>query len=266
MSSTRIAKRFAYLEKRDKKAFIPFIVAGDPDLETTEQLIVGLERIGADIIELGVPFSDSIADGPVILNAISRALDKGTTLHSIFLMVEHIRSKTEVPIVFMISYNLIYNYGINRFVRICKQVGVDGVIVPDLPVEESLELHKEMNNDIDLIYLVSPESDDNRIKLLKDRASGFIYFISIKGITGIRNEIDISIKERVQRAREILGIPVVQGFGISKQEHITAIKSYVDGVVVGSAIVKSIEENLADPDIVKIVLDRTKPLIQSLKT
>jgi tryptophan synthase alpha chain len=218
-----------------RKALITFITAGDPSLSVTEKLIYDFEKSGADVIELGIPFSDPLADGPVIQASHLRALKKDVSLGEVFKLVDKVRKKTQIPICFMLSYNLILKYGLENFYEQAEKSGVNGVIVPDLPPEESRDVGRGAG--VDTIYLVAPTSTDERIKLVAEKASGFVYLISITGITGKREKLAEDLKNLVSRIRRYSKLPVAVGFGISKPSHAAEVAKVADGVIVGSAIV-----------------------------
>ena len=217
------------------KALITYITAGDPSLAITEKLVSQLEKAGADIIELGIPFSDPLADGPVIQASHQRALKKHVALADIIKLVSKIRKRSNIPICFMLSYNLIVRYGDDKFYADCERVGVDGVIIPDLPPEES-KVQSQVSK-VDRIFLVAPTSTDDRIKLVAERSSGFIYLISVAGITGKRGDLPENLLELVDRVRKHSKLPVAVGFGISTPAQALAVSRIADGVIVGSAIV-----------------------------
>lgn len=221
---SKIAEAF-----KKRKALIPFIVAGDPDLAVTEKLICQLEEAGADIIELGIPFSDPLADGPVIQAAHLRALKKDVSLAQVFSLVKQARKKTNIPIVFMLSDNLIEKYGTSKFHEDCERFGVDGVIVPDLPPEESKVEH---------IYLIAPTTTEERIKRIAAASSGFIYLVSVMGITGARKRISRDLGNLVNRIRKYTNKPIAVGFGISTPAQAKEAARQADGVIVGSALVE----------------------------
>jgi tryptophan synthase alpha chain len=230
---------------KKNKALIAFITAGDPDLAATEKLIYILAASGADIIELGVPFSDSIADGPTIQSSYQRALRKNVDLKSILGLVKKVKTlkklkrRKVVPIILMGSYNLFYKYGINKFAAEAAAAGVDGLIVPDLPPEDSRLLQSACKKcKMDTIFLVSPVSSPQRIKLAAKSSTGFIYLISLTGITGERRQLPKTLKDSVQRLRRITKKPIAVGFGISTPEQARSVAKLADGVIVGSAIVK----------------------------
>jgi len=228
------------------KAFIAFLTAGDPDLQTTEELVFEMGKSGADIVELGIPFSDPIAEGPVIQGADLRALASGTTPDKIFAMVERIREKSQVPLVFLTYMNPVLKYGYDAFFAKCKEVGIDGIIIPDLPYEEREEVHEfSSKHDIDLIPLVAPTSED-RIKKIAASAEGYLYIVSSLGVTGIRSEIKTDLASIINVAKETSKVPLAVGFGINTPEQAAEISKIADGVIVGSAIVKIIAQHGKD--------------------
>lgn len=237
----RIDRTFKRLKTERRKAFISYITAGDPDLAVTGRLVLELEKSGADIVELGIPFSDPIADGPIIQAASYRALSGGASLVKIFALVKKLRKDTEIPIVFMTYYNPILKYGLINFFASCKTAGVDGVIVPDLPVEESLELVRlGKKAGIKTIFLVAPTSTKDRIKEIIKRSSGFVYYVSSTGVTGTRKNMSSDIVKKVRLIRSMTSKPVAVGFGVSDAKQAAVISRIADGVIVGSAIVKII--------------------------
>lgn len=222
----------------NKKAFIAFVTGGDPDLSVTEQLIYTMEEAGADLIEIGIPFSDPIAEGEVIQTANERALAAGCTTDKLFDLVERVRKTVQIPLAFMTYINPIFTYGKVRFIKRCKEVGIDAVIVPDLPYEEKDELDELCQAyQVDLISLVAPTSND-RIRMIAKEARGFLYCVSSLGVTGVRTEIKTDIKSMVSLAKEVTDIPCAIGFGISNPETAAIMAKESDGVIVGSAIVK----------------------------
>ncbi|HAN44647.1 MAG TPA: tryptophan synthase subunit alpha, partial [Ruminococcaceae bacterium] len=242
---SRINKAFA-----GGKAFIAFVTAGDPNINITEQLILAIENAGADLIEIGIPFSDPVAEGIVIQKADERALASGTTTDQIFDMVKRVRTKTDIPLALMTYFNPVYVYGIEKFVKCSADCGVDAIIVPDLPFEEKNELQPICKkNNIDLISLIAPTSNE-RITKIASEAEGFLYCVSSLGVTGVRSEFSSDIKEMVSLVKSVKDIPCAVGFGISAPEHAKAMVQFADGVIVGSAIVKIIEqysENCIEP-------------------
>jgi tryptophan synthase alpha chain len=220
------------------KAFIPFITAGDPSLEVTEQLVYEMEKAGADLIELGIPFSDPTAEGPVIQAANIRALSGGVTTDKVFEIVERIRKKSQVPLVFMTYANVVFSYGIERFVKRSAEVGMDGLILPDIPYEEKEEFDEVCRKyGLDLISLIAPTSHD-RIRMVAKEAQGFVYCVSSLGVTGTRSEITTDVDAMVKLVKEVSDIPVAVGFGISNPETAKKMAEVSDGAIVGSAIVK----------------------------
>ncbi|MCL2140436.1 MAG: tryptophan synthase subunit alpha [Dehalococcoidia bacterium] len=223
-----------------EKAFIPYITGGDPDIETSEKLLYALHNAGANIIEIGVPFSDPIAEGPVIEQANQRALKAGCTVDWLFELVERVRAKIDVPIVFMTYYNPVFVYGNNKFAKHCAECGVDGLIIPDLPFEERDELYEQCNqNEITLISLIAPTSK-SRIARIASASSGFLYCVSSLGVTGERHQFDDSAKLMIEQVRNVSSIPCCVGFGISTAEQARQVANYADGVIIGSSFVKVI--------------------------
>lgn len=226
----------------DGKAFIPFITAGDPSLDITEQLVIEMAKAGADLIELGIPFSDPIAEGPVIQEADYRALAAGTTTDKLFDMVKRIRISCTVPIAFMTYVNPIFTYGAERFMKNCQEAGVCAIIVPDLPFEEKEELLPFCTQyGVTLISMIAPTSKD-RIRLIAKEAEGFIYCVSSMGVTGVRKEIGNEVEEMIKIVKEVKDIPCAIGFGISTPEQAAKMAQFSDGVIVGSAIVRIIAQ------------------------
>ena len=225
------------------KAFIPFITAGDPSLDVTEELIYAMEEAGADLIEIGIPFSDPTAEGPVIQAANERALGGGVTTDKIFDMVEKVRKKTDIPLVFMTYANVVFSYDTEKFVKRAKEIGMQGLILPDVPFEEKEEFDSVCKkNGLDLVSLIAPTSHD-RIRTIAKEASGFLYCVSSLGVTGMRSTITTDIGGMVKLVREANPeLPAAIGFGISNAETAKAMAEKADGVIVGSAIVKIIAE------------------------
>ena len=258
----RIDERFKKLESEDKKALITYIMAGDPSLQVTEDLIYAVEEAGADIIELGIPFSDPLADGPVIQRAAERALASGTTVKKVFDMVGKVRKDSQLPIVIMTYYNIIFKYGERPFLQDAAKNGIDGIIIPDLPPEEGEYITEAaQKHNIDLIFLLSPTSNDKRISLISKKSRGFIYYVSLTGVTGVRTKLSDSIAPMIQKIRAETGKPIAVGFGISNTEQASKVSTYADGVVIGSAIVKAIEESSSAGEIITAV----KKLVNDLK-
>ncbi|MBQ8922402.1 MAG: tryptophan synthase subunit alpha [Oscillospiraceae bacterium] len=228
------------------KAFIPFITCGDPDLETTGKIVRALAENGADLIELGIPFSDPTAEGPVIQGANIRALSGGITTDKIFDFVAELRAEISVPLVFMTYANVVFSYGIERFAARCAEVGIDGIILPDVPHEEKEEFAPACrSHGIDFISLIAPTSENRIAEIAKD-AEGFLYVVSSLGVTGVRSEIQTDIRAMTEKIRENTTIPCAIGFGISTPEQAQHMAEAADGVIVGSAIVKQIAANGRD--------------------
>lgn len=224
------------------KAFIPFITAGDPVLEVTEHLIIKMAEAGADLIEIGLPFSDPVAEGPVIQRADERALAAGTTTDQIFAMFRHLRQICEVPLAIMTYMNPVFTYGCERFMQSCQETGVDALIVPDLPYEEKAELLPFCERyGVSLISMIAPTSQD-RIHMIAREARGFVYCVSAMGVTGVRKEISNEVASMVRAVKEVTATPCAVGFGISAPEQAATIGQIADGVIVGSAIVKLVEQ------------------------
>lgn len=225
----------------NKKAFIPFITCGDPDLETTAKIVRAAAESGADLIELGIPFSDPTAEGPVIQGANIRALAGGVTTDKIFDLVRELRKDVKIPMVFMTYANVVFSYGAEKFISTCKQIGIDGLILPDVPFEEKDEFSGICDKyDIDLISLIAPTSE-NRISMIAKTAKGFIYLVSSLGVTGTRTEIKTDLDSIVKVIRANTDVPCAIGFGISTPEQAKHMADISDGAIVGSAIIKIIE-------------------------
>ncbi|MDO8536048.1 MAG: tryptophan synthase subunit alpha [Candidatus Omnitrophota bacterium] len=240
----RIDKKFKELKLRKRKAFIAYITAGDPDLFLTKRIVSSLETSGVDIIELGIPFSDPIADGPTIQAASHRALAGGVTLKKIFLMMGTLRKVTQIPIIFMTYYNPVLRYGIKKFVADCSLKGVDGVIIPDLPIEEAKPLMSYAGKmDISVIFLAAPTSTRKRIGMIVKRSRGFIYYVSLTGVTGTRRDLPAEVISNVRMIKYMTTKPVAVGFGISTPIQARKMAEAADGVIIGSAIVKIIADN-----------------------
>ncbi len=238
----RIETALAELKNKNEKALIPFVTAGDPDLETTERLVLEMFNNGADIIEIGVPFSDPVAEGKVIQAASLRSLKQGTNLNGIFAMVESLRQKTDKPLLLMMYVNTIFRFGTEKFFELCREKGIDGVIVPDLPYEEKAEIapYAEKNGIIS-ISLVAPTSHQ-RIASIASEAKGFLYCVSSTGVTGTRSKFTTNFDEFFGEIKKSCTVPAMVGFGISNPEQAAKMSGYCDGVIVGSAIVKIVAE------------------------
>lgn len=244
----RINEKFNELKKKNKKALITYITAGFPSIEKTEELIYAKERGGASIIEIGIPYSDPVADGPVIQNAGDIALKGGTNLEKIFKVVERVRKNTHIPLVFLVYYNNVFAYGTEKFISKCEEIGIDGFIIPDLPIEEQSEIQPYLEGkSVALIPLVAPTSKQ-RIKKVVENKSGFVYCISSLGVTGRGGEFHSEVEGFLKEVRACTDLPIAVGFGISKKEHIEKLKNHVDGVIVGSAIVNKVKESNGCPE------------------
>lgn len=225
------------------KAFIGFLTAGDPSLDKTGEFILSMADAGADLIEIGIPFSDPIAEGEVIQKANVRALCAGTNLKKIFEMVKGVRLKTKIPLVFLTYLNPVFNYGYDHFFKDCSEVGIDGIIIPDIPFEEKSELLPFGEKyGVHIISLIAPTSE-SRIEQIASGAQGFVYCVSSMGVTGIRSEIKTDLPSIIDSIRSVTNTPVAVGFGISTPQQACAISKYSDGIIIGSAIVKLIEEH-----------------------
>lgn len=251
---TRITKKFEALRREGRKAFIPYLTAGDPDLRTTEELLLALAEAGADIIELGMPFSDPMADGPVIQRASERALKNPLGIVDILPVVESVRTRSEVPILLFSYFNPLLQFAKEDPGSKLKEAGFDGVLVTDLIPEEAAAFVAQMRMaELDTVFLVAPTSPDERIKLIAEYSTGFIYIVARTGVTGMRENISAEIRSIAERVRRYSNLPVAVGFGISKPEHVHEVWSYADGAVVGSRLVLEIENNLGSPDLVEKV-------------
>ena len=246
LSDTRITRCFAKLSEQKRKAFVAFLTGGDPDFDTSKELICGLPAAGVDLIEIGIPFSDPMADGPAIQASSQRALKNGMTLQKTLELVRAFRATDDTtPIVLMGYYNPIYRYGVDRFVQESKAIGVDGLIIVDLPPEEDAELcEPALTAGLHWIRLVTPSTDDSRIDTVLHNVSGFVYYISVLGVTGTRRAVADQIETAVTRLRKHTSLPIAVGFGIKTAENARAVAQHADGIVVGSAIVDLVKANL----------------------
>ncbi|MFY9609957.1 MAG: tryptophan synthase subunit alpha [Blastocatellia bacterium] len=260
----RIEAKFKGLERARRKAFIPYITAGDPSLEATEQIILELERNGADIIELGVPFSDPMADGPVIQRASERALANHVSVRDCLELVRRVRTHSEVPIVLFSYLNPLLSIGVERLGDELRGAGVDGVLATDLVPEEAGDFRAAMQAaGIDLIFLVAPTSTDERIKLITEASSGFVYAVSRTGVTGVQQNLSEAAESLIQRVRQFTHLPVAVGFGVSTPEHVAEVWQHADAAVVGSRIVSEIEKNANDPALLEKVGALARWLVSS---
>jgi tryptophan synthase alpha chain len=260
----RIQAKLMTLKREARKGFIPYITAGDPSLEATEQIILELERSGADIIELGVPFSDPMADGPVIQRASERALAHSVSVRDCLELVRRVRKQSEVPIVLFSYLNPLLSIGIERLGDELKSAGVDGVLATDLVPEEADEFRAAMRAaGIDLIFLVAPTSTDERLKLIAEASTGFVYAVSRAGVTGVQHSLSQAAATLVERVRRFTDLPVAVGFGISTPEQVNGVWQHADAAVVGSRIVAEIEQNSNDPALVEKVGALARWLVSS---
>jgi tryptophan synthase alpha chain len=259
----RIREAFTSLKQQGRKGFIPFITAGDPELAITEQILVELAHAGATVIELGVPFSDPMADGPVIQRASERALRNSFGLDELLAMVARARTHIDTPIILFSYFNPLLQFGITRLAQIAKDSGIDGVLVTDMTPEESREFEAELRvHDLDMIFLVAPTSTDERLKLVAEHASGFVYAVSRAGVTGTRETVSAEAEKLVTRMREFTSLPIAVGFGISTVEQVRDVQRYADAVVVGSAIVAEMERLGNAPDVAQKIGEFTRALNQ----
>ncbi len=262
----RIARAFAAARAQGRCCLIPYITAGDPHLEGTRSIARGITRAGADLLEIGVPFSDPIADGPVNQRASERALRNGVTMRSCLDLSARLRSDGAPPIILFTYYNPIHRMGLEPFAGAAAASGVDGVLVTDLPPEEAVDLKTALRpKGIDVIFLLSPTSSKQRVERVCREASGFIYFISRTGVTGAREDLPPGLDAQVRAARDASSLPIAVGFGISRPEQARAIAVFADGVVVGSALVRLIEEHAASPDLEERVVEFCHTLQASLR-
>jgi len=250
----RIGRSFTRIRGNNESAFIPYIVAGDPDLERTQRLVLELETRGADLIELGVPFSDPMADGPANQRASARGLASGATLPAILALVAELRKHTQIPIILFGYFNPVFRYGCERLWADASRAGVDGLLVVDLPPEEALELAAPARaNRLDLIYLLAPTTPLERSRTIASSATGFLYYVSVTGVTGARAALASDLEERVLALKGITDLPIGVGFGISTADQASAVARFADAVVVGSAISQLIELHAASEGLVAAV-------------
>jgi tryptophan synthase alpha chain len=240
---SRIKAKFADLGRRGQAALIPFVTAGDPDLETTLKILQALEKGGADCIELGVPFSDPTADGPTIQRSSERALKNGASLPRILQMVRRFRRTSEIPLILFGYCNPFFHYGVQKFCREAARAGVDGILCVDLPPEESDQLKRSADaHALDLIFLLSPTSGADRIQMVGRKGRGFIYYVSVTGVTGARRSFENDLRSQVNRVRRATALPVAVGFGISTPKQAAWISRFADAAVVGSALIDTVEK------------------------
>ena len=264
---SRIKNTFNRLKKKNERALIPYIMAGDPDLATTKSLIFEMEKAGCDIIELGAPFSDPLADGPTIQKAAIRSLRNRTSIADVLGLVAEVRKESKIPLILMTYYNLIFKYGEERFVHDAVSAGLDGLILPDLPPEEAgILIPAAKKAGLDTIFLLAPTSTDERIKLVSKVSQGFVYYVSLTGVTGSAIGFqNAAIKDAISRIKEVTDKPVSVGFGISTPDQAAQVALWgADGVIVGSALVKVIEENIGSPDLVPKAVGFVRALKQGV--
>jgi tryptophan synthase alpha chain len=240
-TQNRIDRTFARLRASGQRAFMPFVAAGDPDLAATAAVLRACAAAGADLIELGVPYSDPVADGPAIQEAFTRALNAGVTVAKVFDMVRSLRSEVDTPICSMLSFSIVHRIGPRRYMEAAAQVGIDGAIIPDLPVEESAEVVEAAERcGIHVVFLAAPTTPESRLRLIVERGRGFIYCVSVAGVTGVRDILPADLVARVRRLKSLTDLPIAVGFGVSRPEHVRLVCSVADGAIVGSALVKAV--------------------------
>jgi tryptophan synthase alpha chain len=262
----RIVERFARLKQERQKGFIVYLGAGDPNLEATRRLALACDRLGVDVLELGVPFSDPLADGLVNQLAAQRGLESGTTPPKVMATVGAIRQESQIPIVLYIYFNLVHRHGVERFIRDAAQAGVDGLLVLDLPPEESQSYEALMRQaGLCNIYLVAPTTPDDRIELIVKRGAGFIYCVSREGVTGMQAKVANTIAQMTTKIRAHTDLPIAVGFGISTPEQARTVAQSAEAVVVGSAIVNQVARHGKAPDLLEQVSAFVEPLVQAVK-
>ena len=260
----RITQKFTELRKRKEKALIVYMTAGDPSLRKNQELIDAFEKDGVDLIELGVPFSDPLADGPVIQEASQRSLKRGTNLSVILKMVKQVRRRAQLPILLMSYLNPILQYGVARFAKSARLSGVDGVIIPDLQPDEGKEIASILHrHQVDTVFLLAPTSTTARIKRVAAASKGFIYYVSTTGVTGIKRSIPFKIDNSIRAVKKMTRLPVCVGFGVSTPEQAKEISGSADGVIVGSAIVKALAER-PSMNAEKFSRDYIRPFVRAL--
>lgn len=263
----RLDKVFADLKLKKEKALVGFVTAGDPSIDESLEIILGMCDAGLDILELGIPFSDPTADGPVIQRSSSRALDQGIKLNDVLEMTQTIRQRTDIPIILFGYYNPIHNFGNASFYKAALKAGADGLLMVDLPPEESDEMISQWpDTDLSLIYLVAPTTPKERMAQIADKASGFLYLVSKTGVTGSDGLDTGSVGDYVKPLREVTNLPICVGFGISSAEDVASISTIADGVVIGSAFERLIEENLGNKDIAAILSKKVSEFKEATKS
>ncbi len=263
---SRIDSKFQELRAAKKKAFIAYVTAGFPDMGSTEKLVLALEKAGVDIIELGLPFSDPMADGSVIQLASFRSLEAGTTPKKVLDCVRRLREVTDIPIALMGYYNPVHHWGDAAFAAAAKEAGVDGLIIPDLPVEEAADLRAAAKrHDLSLVFFLAPTTAPARVAGIVRAATGFVYFVSVAGVTGARQVMPSNIMRQVKQARALGRTPVCVGFGVSTPEQVKALAAFADGVIVGSAIIKEIDKHSGKEDMPERVAAFVKELSSQIR-
>jgi tryptophan synthase alpha chain len=263
----RIEQRFQWLQKQGQKGFVVYIGAGDPNLHATHDLALAFDRLGVDILELGVPFSDPLADGLVNQLAAQRGLEAGATPPKVLDLVSQIRRQSQIPIVLYIYFNLIHRYGLEKFIQDAARAGVDGLLVLDLPPEEGQNYESLMRqNGLCNIYLVAPTTPEDRIEFIVRRGAGFIYYVSREGVTGMQQQVADTIAAMTARIRAHTNLPIAVGFGISTPEQARAAAAQAEAVVVGSAIVHQIARHGRSPELVAQVSEYVQSLVSAVKT
>ena len=262
----RIDAKFAELHALGKKAFIPYVTAGDPDADATVAAVLALEKAGASLVELGVPYSDPLADGPVIQDAFARVLARGWRIDDTFAVAKRVRERSQVPLLAMVSYSLVFRYGAERFVREAQAAGIDGAIVPDVGIEEGEAfLSDAARKDFKIVLLVAPTTEPERERRIVERSTGFVYCVSVVGITGERRGLPPELEDHVARLKALTTKPVCVGFGVSTPEDVKTVAAIADGVIVGSAIVKLMAQHAADraklvSEVTRFASELTAPL------
>lgn len=261
-----LTEKFEQLRSKGEKAFIPFLTAGYPNLETSLQLIKTLAEKGADILELGIPYSDPVADGPILQNASHTVLEQGVKVKDVFALVAKAKQEIDIPIVLLVYYNVIFRYGLAKFVQEAQAVGVAGLVVPDLPPEEAQPLQEEgKKQGVDIVALVAVTSSPERIRRIADVSRGFIYGVSLTGVTGVRSQLAEGLGDWVEMLRTYTDKPIAIGFGISTPSQAQDVAKVADGVIVGSAIIKVIEENREKGNLVELVGSFVEGLNKAVK-
>lgn len=249
----RIEYTFNALQKKNEKALISYVMAGDPSLSQSKKIIKHLEQHGTNLIEIGIPFSDPLADGPIIQMAGLRALKNNVTVDCVFELVKELRLETEIPIVLMVYYNLVFHYGVKAFMNMASKVGVNGFIIPDLPYEEEEEVTQYLTKELSLIPMITPTSQKRIKKILKDK-TGFVYCVTSLATTGDDSNFNEELEKQIKDIRKVSNLPIALGFGIHNKEQVKPYLDSIDGYIVGSAIVKNIGENNGDLKTLSTVL------------